>query len=287
MLQAFPSASVRIVGLLQLTLLAGLLGSVPAARAASIAKTSNVAEGRSAFHANCAPCHGLSARGGARGPDLTAGNWAHGGSDTQISHTITHGVAGTEMPANAFDDAEVRAIIAYLRSLSPPANPLVGGDPIRGQQMFVGSAGCVNCHMVDGHGGHLGPDLSRVGTARAVPYLIDSIREPDKELTGGAPDPNNHYGLPLPYDTVTVTTTAGERLVGVARNEDTFSIQLLAVDQSLHCLLKSETREVIHERRSLMPAYPVSALGTPQLLDLVAYLVSLGRDRAVAVGQSR
>ncbi|MCX7058401.1 MAG: hypothetical protein NTZ79_14805, partial [Proteobacteria bacterium] len=73
----------------------------------------------------------------------------------------------------------------------------------------------------------------------------------------------------------------------VARNEDTFSIQLLAVDQSLHCLLKSETREVIHERRSLMPAYPVSALGTPQLLDLVAYLVSLGRDRAVAVGQSR
>ena len=33
------------------------------------------AEGKSLFRANCSPCHGLGARGGARGPDLTSGRW--------------------------------------------------------------------------------------------------------------------------------------------------------------------------------------------------------------------
>ena len=62
-----------------------------------------------------------------------------------------------------------------------------------------------------------------MGEARSVPYLIDSIREPSKELTTGMLDPNNHYGLPLVYDTVTVVTAGGQKIVGVAKNEDTFS----------------------------------------------------------------
>ena len=68
-------------------------------------------------------------------------------------------------------------------------------------------------------------------------------------------DPNNHYGLPLVYDTVTVVTAGGERITGVARNEDTFSVQLLTTDQSLRFFLKKDVKEVIHERKSLMPPY--------------------------------
>jgi putative heme-binding domain-containing protein len=275
-------------------IMAGLLWQAPSATAVDAhaarpeaANAPAIAEGRSAFRANCAPCHGLSARGGGRGPDLTSGNWAHGGSDAEIFRTITRGVPGTEMPANTLEDSEVRAIIAFLRSQAPAAHPVVAGDPGRGQQLFAGSANCATCHMIDGHGGRLGPDLSRVGAARAVAYLVESIREPDKELTAGATDPNNHYGLPLPYDTVTVVTTAGERIVGVARNEDTFSIQLLAVDQSLHCFLKKDVREVTHARKSLMPAYPESVLSAAQLQDLLAYLVTLGRDRREAERDTR
>jgi putative heme-binding domain-containing protein len=246
-----------------------------------------VAEGRSAFRSNCAPCHGLAARGGGRGPDLTAGNWAHGGSDADLLRTITRGVPGTEMPANALEDGEVRAIIAFLRSQAPPSHPVLAGDAGRGRALFEGSAQCATCHMVDGRGGRLGPDLSHVGTARAAPYLIESIREPDRELTSGPADPNNHYGLPLPYDTVTVVTGDGARLVGVARNEDTFSIQLLGLDQNLHLFLKQNLREVVHERRSLMPAYSEALLDATQLQDVVAYLVSLGRDRPLAAGNHR
>ena len=72
----------------------------------------------------------------------------------------------------------------------------------------------------------MGPDLSRVGASRSISYLIDSIRRPDKELSSGMLDPNNHYGPQLVHDTVTVVTAGVEKITGVARNEDTFSVQL-------------------------------------------------------------
>ena len=106
----------------------------------------------------------------------------------------------------------------------------------------------------------LGPDLSRVGASRSVSYLIDSIREPNKELSSGMTDPNNHYGLPLVYDTVTVDDVDGDRITGVARNEDTYSVQMITTDQKLHSFLKKDLKEVKHERRSLMPPYSEDAL---------------------------
>lgn len=265
------------------TVLAGLLVLSTLATAAEKPKSNDSAkataaaikEGSSLFRANCSPCHGLSARGGGRGPDLTSGRWTHGSTDSAIFRTITQGVPGTEMPANGFEDSEVWAIVAYLRSLTPPKRPIVSGDPVNGEKIFAGSAGCSNCHMVMGSGGLLGPDLSRVAASRSVSYLIDSIRQPDKELSSGMTDPNNHYGLPLEYDTVTVVTASGERITGVARNEDTFSVQLLTTDQKLQFFLKKDVKEVVHERKSLMPPYSEDALSASELQDLIAYLETL------------
>ncbi len=234
-----------------------------------------IQEGASLFRSNCSPCHGPNAQGGGRGPDLTAGRWVHGSSDAEVFATITRGVPGTEMSANGFEDSETWAIIAYLRSLAPTKSEAIPGDRAKGEKIFEQTAGCSTCHMVQGRGGLLGPDLSRVGEARSATYLIDSIREPSKELSSGMLDPNNHYGLPLIYDTVTVVTVSGQKIVGVARNEDTFSIQLLDTHQQLQVFLKKDLKEVTHERKSLMPAYSEQMLKPADLQDLVAYLESL------------
>ncbi len=234
-----------------------------------------IREGASLFRANCSPCHGLNARGGGRGPDLTSGGWNHGGSDEAIFHTISSGVPGTQMPANQFEDGETWALVAYLRSLGAAAHGPVPGDRAKGEAIFVGKGGCAQCHMVNGRGGRLGPDLSRVGSARSVAYLIDSIREPDKDLSLAMVDPNNHYGIPLEYETVTAVLPDGKRITGVAMNEDAFSLQLLGRDQELHLFLKKDLREVQHERRSLMPAYTEQMLGREALQDLLAYLTGL------------
>lgn len=234
-----------------------------------------IQEGASLFRANCSPCHGLNAQGGGRGPDLTAGRWVHGSTDADLFRTVTHGVPGTEMPANAFDDSETWAILAYVRSLAPAKTGAVAGDPAKGKTVFWETAGCSTCHMVQGRGGVLGPDLSRVGEARSADYLIDSIRQPSKELSTGMLDPNNHYGLPLVYDTVTVVTADGHKIVGVAKNEDTFSLQLIDTNQQPQFFLKKNLREVTHERKSLMPAYSDDMLKPAELHDLVAYLEGL------------
>jgi cytochrome c oxidase cbb3-type subunit 3 len=267
-------------------LLSGVLlidADVPASKAAQEKAPSNpfagdpagIKEGTSLFRANCSPCHGLNGHGGGRGPDLTSGRWTHGSSDTEIFHTITQGVPGTQMPANGFEDLETWAIIAYLRTLTPSSSVKLSGDPDKGKRIFNGAAGCSTCHMVDGHGGLLGPDLSRVGASRSVAYLIESIREPEKELSDGALDPNNHYGLPLVYDTVTVTLKNGEKLRGVAKNEDTFSIQLMDTTQQLRLIQKQEVKEVLHEHKSLMPAYTEKMISPEGLQDLLAYMESL------------
>jgi putative heme-binding domain-containing protein len=236
---------------------------------------SAIKEGASLFRANCSPCHGLNAHGGGRGPDLTSGRWTHGSSDSEIFRTISQGVPGTQMPANGFEDSETWAIIAYLRSLEPSPQPKMPGDAAKGEKIFTGAAGCSTCHMVNGRGGLLGPDLSRVGASRSLAYLVESIREPDKELSDGMLDPNNHYGLPLVYDTATVVLKSGQKITGVARNEDTFTIQLLDTNQQLQLFQKRDLKEVVHERKSLMPAYSEQMMSPGALQDLLAYLETL------------
>jgi cytochrome c oxidase cbb3-type subunit III len=231
-----------------------------------------IKEGYSLFRYNCALCHGSDARGGDRGPDLTLGRWVHGESDEDIFQTITKGVPGTQMPANDLSDEETWAIVAYLRSVSEKPHK-AAGNPELGKEIFWGKAACGQCHMINGKGGRLGPDLSGIGAARSIRYLVDSIRDPSKDLASMPTDPNQDPDAV--YDTVTVVTKQGQRFTGVAKNEDTFSIQLMDQREQLHFFTKDQLKEVIHERKSLMPAYDTSVLSDKELQDLVAYLAGL------------
>ena len=232
-----------------------------------------IQEGASQFRIDCALCHGLGARGGSRGPDLTRGVWTHGGSDEQIFHTITQGVPGTLMPANDLSEAETWEIIAYLRSQSSSTPEAVSGDRNAGEKFFFGNGNCSLCHMVNGKGGRLGPDLSRVGAARSPGYLAEKLRQPDKNLAAGLFDPGREW--PLEYEAVTVTTTEGQTITGVLRNEDTYSIQLMDSAEELHLLLKKDLQKVTHEHKSLMPRYGEDLLDEKELQNLIAYLDNL------------
>ena len=83
------------------------------------------------FRINCSFCHGLGARGGGRGPDLTLAKKRHGATDSEMFHNIKDGIAGTAMPAAigsigvGMTDAEVWQVVTYLRSVQvkTPAHP--------------------------------------------------------------------------------------------------------------------------------------------------------------------
>src|SRR6266478_8377022 len=148
--------------------------------------------GESQFRANCAFCHGLGARGGGRGPDLTRARKKHGSSDADLYRTINEGVPGTAMPANGATQQgvgmtaeEIWQVITYIRSVEKkaPAQPV--GDAGHGKELFNGAGACANCHMIEGKGGRLGPDLTSTGSSRAIEYIADSVRNPNQRLAQG------------------------------------------------------------------------------------------------------
>jgi cytochrome c oxidase cbb3-type subunit 3 len=243
----------------------------PTARNPLAGDANAVRQGAVLFREDCIFCHGVGARGGMRGPDLTTGSWNHGGADADIFATIKVGVPGTAMPPNSFLDEEIWQLISYLRTLQQ-AEPPVAGDRQRGETLFFGSQRCSGCHIVNGRGGVFGPELSTVGSSRSRTYLVDAIRRPAQQLT-----PNRIVGdsISLKYDTVIAVTSDGRTIVGVPMNEDTFTIQMMDSGEHVHSFEKKSLKSFRHEDRSLMPAYDAARLGDADLDDLVAYLQSL------------
>jgi alcohol dehydrogenase (cytochrome c) len=215
-----------------------------------------VARGGELFDQNCTACHGSKALGG-RAPNLTRGDWKSGGSDEAILRNIVKGIPGTQMPAFPMADEDARAVVAYLRSLEgAKTEAAFTGDAKAGGTLFFGAAGCGNCHMVQGRGGRLGPDLTTVAKDRRQEDLRTSLREPSAKMRPG-------------FRTVTVAMRDGRTLTGVAKNEDTFSIQLMDRQEKLHLLDKAEVREVTQTHESLMPA---AKLTERQTNDVLAFL---------------
>lgn len=233
--------------------------------------------GESQFRSNCAFCHGLGARGGGRGPDLTRAQKRHGTSDADLFHTIRQGVPGTAMPAAvggigvAMTDEEVWQVITYIRSVEKRASAAPAGNADNGQKLFYGSAGCATCHMVQGKGGRLGPDLTGTGAARSTDFLVDSVRNPSRRLAQGLSE--NTKEFPQEYETVTVVTTDGQKFVGVTLNEDNFTLQMMDTREQIHLFEKDNLSSFEKTRESLMPAYDAKTLNASDLQDIVAYLV--------------
>lgn len=220
-----------------------------------------IQDGGAMFRTRCAGCHGPDARG-YLGPDLT-GLWASGGADDRIFDVVRRGVPGTEMPPadpQRVPDSDIWQILAYLRSLgTAPVQP-PAGDVQNGARIF--RANCQSCHMVGGEGGHLGPDLSRIGSGRPRPALEKKIRGTADYIRPG-------------YEPVTLVTRGGQRIRGVRKNEDEFSIQIMDTHQRLLGYLKANLVEIFEEKASVMPAYGPERLSGRDLGDLLAYLSTL------------
>jgi putative heme-binding domain-containing protein len=234
------------------------------------------------FRANCAFCHGLAARGGGRGPDLTRTPKKHGDSDGDIFSTINSGVPGTAMPPNGatqqgvgMTEEEIWQVVTYIRSVEKKAGAGVNGDAKHGRELFYGSAACGTCHMFRGKGGRLGPDLTGAGTSRSTEYLAESLRNPNRRLAQGIIEAMKEFSEE--YETVNLVASDGMKYQGTLLNEDSFTIQFIDTREEVHSLDKSAVKSLQKSRDSLMPAYDEKILPEKDLQDLLAFLVGGGK----------
>ena len=230
-------------------------------------KPDAVSNGGAMFRTRCAGCHGPDAHG-YLGPDLT-GFWGAGGTDDRMFDIVRKGIPGTEMiaadPARVLD-RDIWQVMAYIRTLNAVPVTVPTGDATNGAQVF--RTNCSSCHMVNARGGQLGPDLSRIGAARPRAGLQGKLRGTNTFIRPG-------------YEPVTLVTKSGERIRGVRKNEDEFSIQIMDMRERLQGYLKDNLTEFRVEKQSVMPVYGPDRLNDRDLNDLLQYLAGLrGADSA-------
>lgn len=220
--------------------------------------------GGALFGARCATCHGADAKG-IVAPDLTL-LWAADVEDHRVFQIVRDGVPGSIMPASAAPDNELWAIVAYLRNISTVAVVVdPNADIVRGETLF--KSACSTCHRIEGKGGSMGPDLSRIAAIRSRDLLASALREPSA-LIGSR------------YKAITLTLHDGMQVRGIVKSEDAFSIQIMDSDQRLRGYRLSQVRNVVRETTSFMPAYDSSVLSENDLNNILGYLVSVATATA-------
>ncbi len=238
-----------------------------------VAKSSpaDLANGKSLYEATCSKCHGLDG-GGSDGPNLQGAPDRLG--DQAMGDIIRGGIPGTGMNGfSSLNADETGQVIGYIRTLGRTADTeLAKGDVGHGKVVYD-SRGCAACHIVNGEGGGIGPELSRVGAMRGPSYLRKTL------LTPGAILPHEsgamERGRWTQYLFVHVVTKDGHSFEGTRVYEDSFSIEIKDASGKFHSFRKLELAKLEKlPGRSVMPSFK-DTLSQMQLDDLVAYLASL------------
>src|SRR5215471_2718980 len=224
-----------------------------------MANAGDLPRGQKLFVAHCALCHGIGATGG-RGPALNHPDLRRAADDQALFRVIRNGIDETEMPAAwQLTENETKDVVEYVRSLWRTEVAKVPGDPARGKTYYEGKGACGACHIIDGRGGNLGPDLTNIGARRSAGYLRESLTDPGASVREE-------------YLVVSIVTRDGKRIRGIRLNEDSFTIQLRESSGDFRSLRKADITELKKEfSSSLMPGYRDS-LSSGEIDDLVAFL---------------
>jgi putative heme-binding domain-containing protein len=169
------------------------------------------------------------------------------------------------MPATSLSTRQLRQIVKHVQKLAGGVRVAVPGDPSAGEKLFAGKGACGQCHMIHGAGGRLGPDLTEIGSLRSPSYLRTSVLKPDDEISAA-------------YSSVDAVDSDGASYSGIRLNEDTYTIQIMDLQENLRSFAKKDLRSLtVGRKKSRMPAYE-AAFTQSELDDLVAYLYSLRRN---------
>jgi cytochrome c oxidase cbb3-type subunit 3 len=222
--------------------------------------------GKQTFSSSCAGCHGLDGRGGERAPNIAGSAKVQHLSNAEIATIISKGIPSMGMPAfHSFSPAKVQAVVSYLRVLQGHEKAeQLPGNPDRGKAIFFGKGDCSSCHMVQGQGGFIGPDLSAYSSNRSVKEVLSAIVDPAT---------NSDWKRKA----ATATTRDGATVSGSVRNEDNFSVQLQTADGAFRFFSKSDLQSLEYQDHPVMPVDYAQKLSHGELDDVASYLVSLGR----------
>ncbi len=158
--------------------------------------TAKVADGKWVWQKyNCNDCHTILGIGGYYAPDLTKvmsyrdSDWIRG----FLKDPEKVWPAVRKMPNLRLKEEEINDLIEFLAWVNgidtnnwPPKPVVTSTAPLtkqatHGEELFK-SLGCSACHMIGGVGGHIGPDLTKVGSRRGREWIEEQIKAPKSHI---------------------------------------------------------------------------------------------------------
>jgi quinoprotein glucose dehydrogenase len=143
------------------------------------------------------------------------------------------------------------------------AKVTTAGDAKRGKVVYLNTAAvaCATCHKMEGVGGAVGPDLTRIWDTMTVEKLLETIITPSKEIKEG-------------YQTYKATTLGGQSYVGLKVTDTPQEVTIRESTGRDVKIARKDLDELSAQRQSLMPDNVVSQLSYDQFIDLLAFLKS-------------
>jgi len=135
------------------------------------------------------------------------------------------------------------------------------GNSDRGRSIYLDAkkGGCATCHRMEGAGGNVGPDLTRVWDTLSFDKRVESILEPSKEIKEG-------------FGAFKVATVNGRVLTGLLLADTAEGVALRDAEGREVRIPAREIEEKGPEKASLMPTGVVGHLSYDELADLLAFL---------------
>ena len=150
----------------------------------------------------------------------------------------------------------------------PPVNELAArrGDPLAGKLIYATTGTCIKCHVVDGVGKEVGPNLSEIGDKLGRDALYNSILYPSA-------------GISHNYEMYTLVTDGGTVESGLKISESDSEVTLRTLEGIDRRFPTDEVLEMSRQDVSLMPADLQKLMTTRELVDVVEYLSTLKKTR--------
>src|SRR5262249_37744670 len=118
------------------------------------------------------------------------------------------------------------------------------------------------CHTVRSEGGHVGPDLSKIGAARSGRDLLEAVLYPSASFARG-------------YEPYSIATDDGLVHTGVIVRESADALVMITPDRLETWIPRSTIEELSPGRVSVMPQGLDGNMSRDEFADLLAFLRSL------------
>ncbi|HEX3798697.1 MAG TPA: c-type cytochrome [Verrucomicrobiae bacterium] len=158
-----------------------------------------------------------------------------------------------------------------MADLQPQLDQVTHGRSFaRGKEVFT-AAQCFQCHRFDNQGGAVGPELTAIASRFNHHDILESILEPSKVISEQ-------------YVNTTVFKKDGDDVTGRLLEENDQHLVLLTdpLKQTKVTVLKSDVQSRQISKVSPMPEGLMNNFTQDEILDLIAYLESGGKETAAA-----